>query len=184
MAGEGPGHVHPGQDLFSGQPGPLPEGDHAVRIDGVPAVEEDDLMAFHDRAHGQEGREVEHEIGTAVDQRDLARLEGAEDSVQGGHGGDEGRTRFDAGFRDDEGLGDERDGYLPGIRGGTGYKIGGGGEEGESITERIAAELFLSQPRPYRGSKDPRAPTDVRDCPGLGHHRDRRLVDAVVPIPV
>src|SRR5437870_11464511 len=72
MAGEDPRHMHPGQDLLPREPGPLPEGDHAVRVHGVPAIEEDDLVAFQDGAHEEEGRQVEHEVGTAVDQGDLA----------------------------------------------------------------------------------------------------------------
>jgi len=70
-------------------------------------------VAFHDRAHGQEGREVEHEVGAAVDQRDLARLERSEDPVEGGHQGREGRTRLDADLRDDDGFRGQRDGNPP-----------------------------------------------------------------------
>src|SRR6266566_1504075 len=100
MAGEGPGHVHPGQNLLPREPGPLPEGDHAVRVHRIPAVEEDDLVTFHDRAHAEEGRQVEHEVGAAVDQGDLARVEGPEDPVQGGHGGREGGPRDRPELRD------------------------------------------------------------------------------------
>src|SRR5436309_915682 len=130
MAGEGPGHVHAGQDLLPREPGPLPEGDHAVRVHGIPAIEEDDLVAFHDRAHAEEGRQVEHEVGAAVDQGDLARIEGPEDPVQGGHEGREGgpRDRPELRDRDHGGLDDERDGVLPAIRWRWRYKVGGRGE--------------------------------------------------------
>src|SRR6266511_1057237 len=57
MARERPGHVHAGQDLVPRQPDAFPEGHHPVRVHGVPAVEEDDLVAFHDRADAEEGRE-------------------------------------------------------------------------------------------------------------------------------
>src|SRR5207253_1180931 len=95
-----------------------------------PAIEEDDLVAFHDRAHAEEGRQVEHEVGTAVDQGDLARVEGPEDPVQGGHGGREGGPRDRPEFRDRDhgGLDDERDGILPAIRWRWRYKVGGAGE--------------------------------------------------------
>jgi len=66
-------------------------------------------VAFHDRADAEEGREVEHEVGAAVGQGDLAPLERTEDPVQGGHEGREGRTGLEAGLRDDDGLRDERD---------------------------------------------------------------------------
>jgi len=66
-------------------------------------------VALHDRADAEEGREVEHEVGAAVDQGDLAPLERTEDPVQGGNEGREGRTRLGAGLRDDDGLRDERD---------------------------------------------------------------------------
>src|SRR6266568_4813928 len=102
--------MDPRQDLLARHRGPLSEGDHAVRVHRVPAVEEDDLVALHDRAHGQQGRQVIYEVGAAVDQRDLARLEGPEDSVEGGHEGREGRTRLDADLRDDDGDGDIKSG--------------------------------------------------------------------------
>src|SRR3989454_4284158 len=107
------GHVDPRQDFLSRQGDPLPEGDHAVRVHGIPAVEEDDLVALHDRADGQEGRQVEHEVGAAVDQRDLARLERTEDPIEGRHEGREARTGLDADLRDDDGFRGERDGNLP-----------------------------------------------------------------------
>src|SRR5947208_2653117 len=108
MARERPCHVHAGQDLLPREPGPLPEGDHAVRVHRIPAVEEDDLVTFHDRAHAEEGRQVEHEVGAAVDQGDLARVEGPEDPVQGGR----------------------RAGGAPGGPGGRGRGGGGGGGGG------------------------------------------------------
>ena len=105
--------MDPRQDFFPRQRGPLPEGDHAVRVDRIPAVQEDDLVAFHDRAHGQQGRQVEHEVGATVDQRDLARLERPEDPIEGRHQGRKGRTRLDADLRDDDGFRGEGDGNPP-----------------------------------------------------------------------
>src|SRR5213592_5011557 len=109
MAGEGPGHVHPGQDLLPREPGPLPEGDHAVRVHRIPAVEEDDLVTFHDRAHAEEGR-------------------------QGGpRDGPELRDRLDHG-----GLDDERDGILPAIRWRWRYKVGGRGEGWAKVSRDVS----------------------------------------------
>src|SRR6266540_6304791 len=147
MARERPGHVYAGQDLVPRHPDALPEGHHPVRVHGIPAVEEDDLVAFHDRADAQEGREVEHEVGAAVDQGDLAPLEWPEDPVQGGHEGREGRTRLEAGLRRDEGLGDEGDGILPSIRWTSRYKVRDGGGMAESTDGGLrAAELPSSRP--------------------------------------
>src|SRR5436309_15085279 len=130
MARERPGHVHPGQDLLPREPGPLPEGDHAVRVHGIPAIEEDDLVAFHDRAHAEEGRQVEHEVGAAVDQGDLARVEGPEEPVQGGHGGREGGPRDGTELRERlyyGGRDEERGGTLTAVRWRWRDKAGGPG---------------------------------------------------------
>src|SRR3989442_13490673 len=161
--------MDPRQDLLSRHRGPLPEGDHAVRVHRVPAVEEDDFVALHDRAHGQQGRQMEHEVGAAVDQRDLARLERPEDPVEGGHQGREGRTRLDADLRDDDGFRGERDGNLPAIRWRWRYKVGDGGEVGESALPAQVAphrlemevEVPLRVPSPPRGGERDQDPTDV-----------------------
>ncbi len=112
MAGEGPGHVDPREDFGPREPRALPKGHHPMGIDGVPAVHEDDRPALHDRADAQEGRQVEHEVAPAVDQGDLAALEGPEDAVEGGDRGDEGLAHTDAFGRDADRLRDEDDG-LP-----------------------------------------------------------------------
>src|SRR6266540_367148 len=151
MARERPGHVYAGQDLVPRHPDALPEGHHPVRVHGIPAVEEDDLVAFHDRADAQEGREVEHEVGAAVDQGDLAPLEWTEDPVQGGHEGREGRTRLEAGLRRDEGLGDEGDGILPSIRWTSRYKVRDGGGMAESTDGGLRTAELPSRPRRTMG---------------------------------
>src|SRR5207249_10797872 len=83
------------------------------------------------RADREEGRQVEHEVRAAVDQGDLACVEGSEDPVQGRDGGRE-RGPCDrpelGGDRDRGRLDDERDGILPTIRCRWRYKVGGGGE--------------------------------------------------------
>src|SRR2546426_1918692 len=122
--------MDPRQDLLSRHRGPLPEGTIAVRFHRVPTVEKDALVAFHARAHGQQGRQMEHEVGAAVDQRDLARLERPEDPVEGGHERREGRTRLDADLRDDDGFRGERDGTSPRFDGDGDIKSGA---EGRSV---------------------------------------------------
>src|SRR6266511_5446984 len=147
MTRERPGHVHAGQDLVPHQPDALPEGHHPVRVHGVPAVEEDDFVALHDRADAEEGGEVEHEVRAAVDQGDLAPLERTQDAVQGRHEGRQGRTRLKAGLRCDEGLGDEGDRILPSIRWTSRYKVRDGGGMAESTDGGLrAAELPSSRP--------------------------------------
>src|SRR5436853_6765359 len=123
------------------EPHTLHEVDHAVRVHRIPAVEEDDLVTFHDRAHAEEGRQVEHEVGAAVDQGDLARVEGPEDPVQGGHGGREGGPRDGPELRDrldHGGLDDERDGILPAIRWRWRYKVGGRGEGWAKVSRDVS----------------------------------------------
>src|SRR3989475_10194238 len=159
----------PRQDLPPRQRGPFPEGDNAVRVHRVPAVEEDDLVALHDRTHGQQGRQMEHEVGAAVDQRDLARLERPEDPIEGGHEGREGRTRLDADLRDDDGFRGEGDGILPAIRWRWRYKVGGRGEVGESaLPTQVAShrlemevQVLLRVAPPPRGRERDKDPTDV-----------------------
>src|SRR2546425_3495233 len=139
--------MDPRQDFLPRQSDPLPEGDHAVRVHRVPAVEEDDLVALHDGAHRQEGRQVEHEVGAAVDQGDLARLERPEDPIEGGHEGREGRTRLDADLRDEDGVRDEGDEILPAIRWRWRYKVGDRGGVSESTLEDSASRSY-PQERP------------------------------------
>jgi hypothetical protein len=116
-----------------------------MRVHRVPAIEEDDLVALHDRAHGQQGRQMEHEVGAAVDQRDFARLERPEDSVEGGNERREGRTRLDADLRNDDGFGGERDESSPRFDGDGDIKSEAEGRSvkvwaDSSPTARIAAE--------------------------------------------
>src|SRR3989454_11618869 len=134
--------MDPRQDFLPRQGDPLPEGDHAVRVHGVPAVEEDDLVALHDCAHGQEGRQVEHEVGAAVDQRDLARLEGTEDPIEGRHEGREGRARLDADLRDEDGVRGEGDEILPAIQWRWRYKVRDRGGVTESTLEDSASRSY------------------------------------------
>src|SRR6266487_1130324 len=157
MARERPGHVHTGQDFLPRQPDALPDRDHPMRVHGVPAVEEDDLVALHDRADAEEGREVEHEVGAAVDEGDLAPLERTEDPVQGGNEGREGRTRGDASLRHDDALCGERDRESsPGIRWGWRYKVRGGGEVGESATGNSAWRSYSQAARGRWSRRMPR----------------------------
>src|SRR5205807_1111260 len=95
-------------------------------------------------AHAEEGRQMEDEVRAAVDQGDLARVERAEDPVQGRHGSREGGPRNGLEFRDlpdHGGLDDERDGILPAIRWGWRYKVGVGGEGWAKVRSRVAFEL-------------------------------------------
>src|SRR6266511_5607995 len=143
MARERPGHVHAGQDLVPRQPDAFPEGHHPVRVHGVPAVEEDDLVAFHDRADAEEGREVEHEVGAAVDQVILPRSNGPRIRSRVG-------TRVVRAGRVSRrasgttmGCATSAIANPPRIRWGRRYKVGGGGEGWAKVLGDASARSYF-----------------------------------------
>src|SRR2546426_4057619 len=70
------------EDVEPREPDPPRDRGDPVGVDRIPAVHEHDLAALHHGPHAQEGREVEHVVGPAVDQRDPPALEAADEAVQ------------------------------------------------------------------------------------------------------